>query len=275
MSEPVLEVRGLVKRFGRHGLHGRPIPAVDGLSLSVGRGEALGLVGESGCGKTTTARLALRLLEPDAGTVHFEGADVTRLAGRRLRPLRRRAQVVFQDPESALNPRRTAGAIVAEPLAIHGLHGRGAQRRRVVLELMERVGLAREHHDRFPHQFSGGERQRIAIARAIALEPSLLVADEPVSALDASVQAQILNLLNDLRRDSGLALVLISHDLAVVRHVCDRVAVMEAGRLVEVAPAADLYAHPRHAQTRALLDAARTLRGRPAQPAAGSSSSGS
>ncbi len=248
MSEPLLEVRDVVKHFG--GAH-----AVDGVSLSVSPGETLGIVGESGCGKSTTARLMLRLLDPDSGTVHFRGEDVTRARGRRLKALRREMQMVFQDPYSSLNPRRTVGAIVGEPFAVHGLHPGSGERRRAVQELLERVGLGAEHLNRHPHEFSGGQRQRIGVARALALSPRLIVADEPVSALDVSIQAQILNLLRELQRDTGIALVLIAHDLSVVRHMCDRVAVMYLGQIVELADAGTLYSTPRHPYTGALLSA--------------------
>ena len=257
---PLLEVEDVVKQFrsGRGGVFRRGdgiVRAVDGVSLAVQEGETLGLVGETGCGKSTLARLMLNLADPDAGTIRWLGEDVTRARGKRLRSLRRDRQVVFQDPSASLNPRRTVGAIVAEPFAIHGLLSAAAERRRRVQELLEQVGLNPEHYNRYPHEFSGGERQRIGIARAIALEPRLVVADEPVSALDVSVQAQILGLLRRLQRDLGLTLVLIAHDLAVVRHMCDRVAVMYAGKVVELAAADELYAAPQHEYTRTLLAA--------------------
>jgi oligopeptide/dipeptide ABC transporter ATP-binding protein len=260
VSPPLLEVRDLVKHFpvGRGILPGartEVVHAVDGISLDVAAGETLGIVGETGCGKTTAARLMLRLLEPTAGTIRFEGEDVTRARGARLRSLRREMQMVFQDPYSSLNPRHTVGSIVGEPFAVHRLHRGRRERDRAVRELMEQVGLNPEHHNRFPHEFSGGQRQRIGVARALALRPRLIVADEPVSALDVSIQAQILNLLRDLQRELGLALVLIAHDLAVVRHMCDRVAVMYLGQVVELAGADTLYAHPRHPYTGALLSA--------------------
>jgi len=257
VSDAVVEVRDLVKHFpSRRGTdRAGAVHAVDGISFEVARGEALGIVGETGCGKTTTARLLLRLLKPTAGTIRLEGEDITRLSARRLRPLRRRMQMVFQDPQSSLNPRRTVGATIAEPLLVHGLHAGASERDRAVASLLERVGLGPGDRDRLPHELSGGERQRVAIARALAPQPSLLVADEPVSALDVSIQAQILNLLADLRRDLGLSVLLISHDLSVVRHVCDRVAVMYAGKLVEVAETQTLFLHPRHPYTGALLAA--------------------
>ena len=257
--EPLIRARDLVKHFPvRAGVLQRQVGAVravDGVSLDIARGETLGLVGETGCGKTTLARLVTRLLEPTGGTVEFDGEDLTGASGRGLKRLRREVQMIFQDPYSSLNPRKPVGTIIAEPFAIHGIHEGRGERRRAVQELMERVGLNPEHHNRYPHEFSGGERQRVGVARAIALEPKLIVADEPVSALDVSIQAQILNLLRDLQRDMGLTLVLIAHDLSVVRHMCDRVAVMYLGSLVELAGADELYSHPRHPYTGALLSA--------------------
>ncbi len=231
------------------------VPAVDDVTLAVEEGEALGIVGESGSGKTTLARILINLAEPTGGVVRWRGADVTRARGAQLRALRRERQMVFQDPADSLNPRRTVGAAVMEPFAIHGLLPDRAARARRVAELLVQVGLDAAHADRYPHELSGGMRQRVGIARAIALGPRLLVADEPVSALDVSIQAQILMLLRDLRRELGLTLVLIAHDLAVVRHMCERVAVMRAGRLVEVAPVEQLYRAPREAYTRELLAA--------------------
>ncbi len=259
-AEPLLEVRDLLKRFPvtrgvvfqRRVAH---VEAVAGVSFQLRRGEVLGLVGESGCGKSTTARLIMRLLEPTGGEICFQGQDIAHLRGAALRAVRREMQIVFQDPYSSLNPRKTAGSIVGEPFAIHGLHRDRAQRRRAVCELMERVGLQPEHYNRYPHEFSGGQRQRIGIARALALGPKLLIADEPVSALDVTIQAQILDLLSELRRELGLTLLLISHDLAVVRQMADRVAVMRAGRIVELAPNETLYASPRDPYTRELLAA--------------------
>jgi peptide/nickel transport system ATP-binding protein len=257
-APPLLQVRDLVKRFPitrgvvfqRQVAH---VEAVAGISFELRRGEALGLVGETGCGKSTTARLIMRLLEPTDGEIRFEGHDIAHLRGQALKAARREMQIVFQDPYSSLNPRKTAGSIVGEPFAIHGLHPDRAERRRVVGELLDRVGLRPEHHNRYPHEFSGGQRQRIGIARALALRPKLLIADEPVSALDVTIQAQILELLRELQRELGLTLLLISHDLAVVRQMADRVAVMRAGKIVELAPNETLYSSPAHPYTRELL----------------------
>jgi peptide/nickel transport system ATP-binding protein len=247
---PLLVVEGLVREFpvGRGVLR-----AVDGVSFEVDAGETLGLVGESGCGKTTVGRLILRLLPATAGRIAFDGQDVTHLPERRLRDFRRQVQVVFQDPYSSLNPRLTVRDIVGEPLRNFGASRRAAAAR--VAQLLDTVGLPAAYMSRYPHAFSGGQRQRIGIARALALGPRLLVCDEAVSSLDVSVQAQILNLLADLQRDLGLALLFISHNLAVVRHVSHRVAVMYLGRLVELAPEPVLFEHPRHPYTRALLEA--------------------
>jgi len=231
------------------------VRAVDGISFEVAPGETLGIVGESGCGKSTTGRCLLRLLEPTGGSVEFDGVDVTHRDRRGLADLRRNAQMVFQDPYSSLNPRKTVGSIIAEPFVIHGMARDGDERKREVRELMDRVGLNPEHYNRYPHQFSGGQRQRIGIARAIALKPKLLVADEPVSALDVSIQAQIINLLEELRRELGLTLIVISHDLSVVRQMCDRIAVMYLGRIVETAAAQRVFDEPRHPYTGALLSA--------------------
>ncbi len=253
----LLRVEGLTKSFtaGGSGMrNGRRVRAVDDVSFTLDRGETLGLVGESGCGKTSVGRLVLRLIEADAGRVIFDGVDLGTLDSRRLRAMRRRLQLIFQDPYASLDPRLRIGAAIAAPIVLHDLRRGSAVDARVV-ELLELVGLSAAHRDRFAHQFSGGQRQRIAIARALAVEPELIVCDEPVSALDVSVQAQVLNLLRDLRARLGLSLIFISHDMSVVQHVADRVGVMYAGRMVEMAPAADLFANPRHPYTQALLAA--------------------
>ncbi len=259
-EEPLVEVRDLVKHFPitRGIVLQRKIGAVravDGVSLEIERGETFGIVGETGCGKSTTAKLIMRLLDASHGEIRFEGRDITRLKGAALKAVRREAQMIFQDPYSSLNPRKTAGSIIGEPFAIHGLMREKHERKREVQRLMETVGLNPEHYNRYPHEFSGGQRQRIGIARALALSPKLLIADEPVSALDVSIQAQVLNLLRDLQRRLGLTLVLIAHDLSVVRHMCDRVAVMYEGKIVELAPNEELYGRPAHPYTRELLAA--------------------
>ncbi len=254
-----MQVAGLAKHYPiRRGLvlsrTVGQVRAVDGLSFELFRGETLALVGESGCGKSTTARLVLRLIDPTAGTVRFEGADITNLRGDAMRRLRRRMQIVFQDPFASLNPRMTVAEILEEPLIVHGI-GDGAARRARMAELLGLVGLAPYHAGRYPHEFSGGQRQRIGIARALAVEPALVVCDEPVSALDVSIQAQVVNLLKDLQARLGLSYLFIAHDLAVVKHVADRVAVMYLGRIVEIGPKDAVFANPRHPYTRVLLAA--------------------
>jgi peptide/nickel transport system ATP-binding protein len=246
----MLAVRGLKKYFGATD---RPVRAVDDVSFDIRRGEVLGRVGESGSGKSTIGRAILKLIEPTAGEILFEGADLARLSPSAMRPYRRQLQIIFQDPYASLNPRQRVGDALAEAMSTHGLHP-GVARKARIAELLSVVGLAPEHARRYPHEFSGGQRQRIGIARALAVEPRFIVADEPVSALDVSIQAQVINLLCDLRERFGLTMLFISHDLDVIEYLCDRIVVLYLGKVMEVAPAAALYASPRHPYTRALLE---------------------
>jgi len=258
VSKPLLQVKGLKKYFPiTGGIFGRQtgqVKAVDDLSFTVYQGETLGLVGESGCGKSTTGRMLLRLIEPTEGSIVFEDKEITSLSKAEMRKLRREMQMVFQDPFASLNPRHTVEKILEEPLIVHGI-GLGEERKRRVQQMLEVVGLSGYHAKRYPHQFSGGQRQRIGIARALMTHPKLVIADEPVSALDVSIQAQVLNLLEDLQKEFGLTYIFIAHDLGVVRHISDRVGVMYLGRLVELADSDKIYENPKHPYTRALLSA--------------------
>jgi oligopeptide transport system ATP-binding protein len=258
MSSTLLQAIDLVKHFPVRSKSWRRrvrdhVHAVEGVSLEVLRGETLGIVGESGCGKSTLGRLLVRLHTPTSGSVIFDGKDITRLSRRELRPFRREFQIIFQDPYASLNPRKRVGQLVGDPFRIHGFSAADARKR--VQELLEVVGLSRDHVNRYPHEFSGGQRQRIGVARALALSPQLIVADEPVSALDVSIQAQVVNLLDDLQDEFNLTYVFIAHDLGVIRHVSDRIAVMYLGAIVEIAPADSLYDSPIHPYTEALLSA--------------------
>ncbi len=258
-SDIALQAIDLVKHFstGSSGFLGRAtniVQAVDGVSFSLPVGKTLGIVGESGCGKSTLARLVTRLIDPSSGSVFLDGVDITTLSGKALREMRRKLQIIFQDPYSSLNPRQSIGQIIGDPMRIQGIVNK-ANEKAEVQELMQRVGLNPEHYNRYPHEFSGGQRQRIGIARALSLRPSVIVADEPVSALDVSIQAQILNLLENLQKDLGLSFVFIAHDLSVVRHIADQVAVMYLGKIVEVGDSATVYNSPAHPYTKALLSA--------------------
>ena len=258
MAEKLLEVKNLVKHFPvRGGVFSRVrahVRAVDGISFDIEESETLGLVGESGCGKSTAGRTILRLLEPTSGEIKFRGTNIVGLEREKMRLLRREMQIIFQDPYASLNPRMTVGSIVGEPLTIHKI-AKGKERDEKVAAILEKVGLRPEHMRRYPHEFSGGQRQRIGIARALALNPKLIIADEPVSALDVSIQAQVINLLEDLQEEFGIAYLVISHDLSVVQHICDRIAVMYLGEIVEVAGADELVMSPRHPYSEALLSA--------------------
>lgn len=259
-DDHILEVNGLKKHFPiSAGIVFQrqvgAVRAVDGVSFNVIRGETLGLVGESGCGKSTTGRTILQLYRPTEGSVKFEGQELSTMGGNQLRQMRKQMQIIFQDPFASLNPRMTVGSIVSEPLQIHNMYPNKKERQQYVEQLMERVGLNPYFINRYPHEFSGGQRQRIGIARALALQPSFIVADEPISALDVSIQAQVVNLMEELQQEMGLTYLFIAHDLSMVRHICDRVAVMYLGKMVELGPVDDVYDNPQHPYTQALLSA--------------------
>jgi len=262
--KPLLEVKGLSKSYFLHrGWWGRglqELKAVNDVSFSIQPGEQLGLVGESGCGKSSVGELLVRLIEPDSGTILYDGKDLTSLSQRALKPFRKDIQIVFQDPFASLNPRLTIGETLEEPIIIHGLAGSAKERQNMVESLLEMVGLPRSTPTQYPHEFSGGQRQRISLARALATEPKFIVADEAVSSLDVSIQAQVLSLIRSLQRALGLSMLFISHDLGAVRYICDRIAVMYLGRIVEIAPSDELFRHPKHPYTRTLMTAIPSLR---------------
>ncbi len=253
MSQPLIEVDGL-KKFFNVG-KGSTLKAVNDISFSIQKGETLGLVGESGCGKSTAGRTILRLYEPTAGSVRFEGTDIYKLSPRKMKAMRRDMQMIFQDPYASLNPRFTVMDIIGEALDIHGLAGSRQERKKRVEELLDMVGLKSEHASRYPHEFSGGQRQRIGIARALAVNPKFIICDEPISALDVSIQAQVVNLLTELQNKLGLTYLFVAHDLSMVKHISDRVAVMYLGKVVELAPSEELYSNPQHPYTKTLLSA--------------------